>query len=377
VETTIYASMDSSHAADVAELAAAVGVAASCNADIADRQSAQGDLGEFHQHVRDEQAELDRLQDVVDDKTEANSTKWGELSRHMQMISEAPACPGLPARTMPALNVYFEKSDYSIWFSAQQSAYNVVRDAFVAADEALEAAIQAYNIQKAVRDTRYCDWKSELEAACAAFDKCFSDASDYYTKELVPRVTSDMNGRIEVKKAGDTLVHQIKFLLSEVDDQQTPPIDTSRYELTFPDLPAKGLCDLSPLDAEEWVPKPSCAKAQELVWGCTKGPSELGTDHETMFTAWGSPRKELADVQAGEAICCADGAATRFDASGACTTPNGEATQEAGPPSYTFDAAKEVCASLGQRLCRSQAEVDLSCHTGCHYDHGVAWIEAQ
>merc|ERR1719454_2788964 len=119
----------------------------------------------------------------------------------MQMISPAPACPGLPARTMPALDVYFEKSEYSIWYAAQQASYTVVRDAFKAADQALEDAIYAYDIQKAVRDVQYCDWKTELEAACAAFDTCFQEKSDFYTKTLVPRVTSDMESRIEVKKA--------------------------------------------------------------------------------------------------------------------------------------------------------------------------------
>jgi len=207
---------------------------------------------------------LNRLQGVVDDKTEVNNTKWEAFDSHMQHISDPPACPGLPARTMGALDVFFEKSEYSIWFTAQQAAYNVVRDAFVSADSALEDAIQAYNIQKAVRDVQYCDWKHELQAACAAFDKCFSLASEFYTNTLVPRVTEDMNGRIEVKKAGDTLTHQIKFLLGDVAEQQTPAIDTSRYEIEFPTLPAKGACDLSPLDADEWVPVVSCS-AWKLV----------------------------------------------------------------------------------------------------------------
>ena len=47
------------------------------------------------------------------------------------------------------------------------------------------------------------------------------------------RSTGDMNGRIENYKAGETLLHQIKFLLAEVADQETPAIATSRYELDF------------------------------------------------------------------------------------------------------------------------------------------------
>merc|ERR1719461_430991 len=204
IEKTIYSSMDDSQNTDVAALDAAIQAAADCNADIAHRQSPEGDLGALHAAVQEKQRELNRLQGVVDDKTEVNNTKWAEFDSHMQMISPAPACPGLPARTMPALDVFFEKSEYSIWFAAQKASYTVVRDAFKAADSALADAIHAYNIQKAVRDVQYCDWKSELEAACAAFDTCFQEKSDFYTKTLVPRVTSDMNNRIEVKKAGDT-----------------------------------------------------------------------------------------------------------------------------------------------------------------------------
>ena len=108
-------------------------------------------------------------------------------------------------RFMPALNVFFnnrktrvsdvwtyssKKSDYSIWFAVQQTSYTVVRDAFVAADSALENAVQAYNIQRNVCDAQYCDWKNEWEAVCVAFDKCVTDASKFYTKTLVPRLTA-------------------------------------------------------------------------------------------------------------------------------------------------------------------------------------------
>jgi len=258
VEKTIYSSMDDAHQADVAELDAAIQTASRCNADIDHRQSPEGDLGVLHQAVQDKQTELNRLQGVVDEKTEANNTAYEQFDTHNQMIAPAPACPGLPARTMPALDVFFAESEYVIWYTAQQAAYTVVRDAFVAADSALDAAILAYHIQKAVRDVQYCDWRSELEAACVAFDVCFSEASEFYTGTLVPRVTSSMNGRIEIKKAGDTLIHQIQFLLGEVEDQETPEVDTSRYEIEFPELPAKGLCDLSPLEADEWVPSIAC-----------------------------------------------------------------------------------------------------------------------
>jgi len=381
VEKSIYASMDSSHAADEAELAAAVGAAASCNENIAGRQAPDGDLGGLHQKVQDKQTELNRLQGVVDEKTEVNNTKWAEFESHMQHMSDAPACPDFPARTMPTLDVYFEKSEYSIWFTAQQTKYNEVRYAFTAADSALEDAIRAYDVQKAVRDTQYCDWKAELEAACAAFDTCFNDASKHYTDVVVPRVTADMNSRIEVKKAGDTLVHQINFLLGEVDDQQTPDPDTSRYELTFPDLPAKGLCDLGPLDSDEWVPQPECIKTARLMDGC------LGAAHVT-FSGWGVPREESAEARAGEATCCtAQGRAVRhFNANGQpvwdpndifaqCPTPTGERVFEGDSPSWTFFEARAICEKAGLRLCSTQKELESSCDTGCAFNAVMVWVE--
>jgi len=258
VETTIYGSMDSAHAADEQALADGVRAVEQCNADIAERQSPTGDLGVLHQSALDDQTELNRLQGVVDDETSNNASAWDTFNNHMQMIANPPACPGLPGRTMPQLDVFFEKSEYSIWFAHNEAAYAAERAKYVAADAALTAAIEAYNIQKAIRDTQYCDWKAELEAACASFDACFAEKSDDFNKRLVPRVQSDMNSRIETLKAGETLIHQIKFLLADVANQETPDIDTSRYELDFPILPPKGECDLSVLDDDKWVPTVSC-----------------------------------------------------------------------------------------------------------------------
>jgi len=267
VEKNIYSSMDSSQIGDIAELDAAIKAAEDCNADIANRQSPAGDLGLLHAAVREKQGELNRLQGIVDEKTEVNNTKWQEFDSHMQAISAAPACPDHPAANMPAMDAYFEESEYSTWFTAQQSSYDEMRDAFTAADAALQEAIDAYDIQKAVRDVQYCDWKSELQAACEAFDTCFQERSDFYTSRVVPRVTEDMNSRIEVKKAGDTMIHQIQFMLGSAPQQETPPIDTSRYQIDFPTLPAKGLCDLSPLDSDEWVPAVRCSSTATWFFG--------------------------------------------------------------------------------------------------------------
>jgi len=258
IEVSVYASMDSAHAADEHELTAAAQDVANCNADIAARQAPGGDLGKLHQKTLDKQTELNRLQGEVDAAIITNATEWATFDDYMSMIANPPACPDFPARTKPNLDVYFEKSDYSAWFGVQQGQYEVARQKYLDADAALQAALQAFNLQRALRDTQYCDWKSELEAACARFDTCYAEKSDLYTKIIVPRIQSDMNARIEIFKAGETLIHQVTFLLGESTTQETPAIDTGRYELVFPELDPKGECDLEILGASTWVPTVSC-----------------------------------------------------------------------------------------------------------------------
>merc|ERR1719203_1913449 len=267
VETSIYGSMDSSHGADESALGMAISQIEQCNVDLSNRLEASGDLGALHMSVSEKQWELNGLRDKKDSANATREAEWEKFSTHMTMIREPESCPALPSRTMPALDVFFEKSEYSVWFAAAQAEYVAHRDAFVAADDALKAAIEAYNLQKARRDTQYCDWKRELEQSCENFETCFRERSRYYTDELTPRVQSDMASRIEAFKAGETLVQQIKFLLADSTTRETPEVDTSRFEVQFPALPDKGPCDLSPLDSAEWVPTPDChAEPKPTPW---------------------------------------------------------------------------------------------------------------
>jgi len=296
VETSIYASMDSAHVADKQALSAGAAAVEQCNAKIAARQSPNGDLGKLHQSVKDDQSELDRLKGVVDDETSNNASAWDTFDSHMQMISESPGCPAFPSKTMPTLDVYFEKSDYVVWFTTQSKAYTDAKVLWTTADAALTAAVEDYNVQKAIRDTQYCDWKNELEAACEAFEKCFTEKSDEFNKQLVPRVQSDMESRIENFKAGETIVHLIKFLLADVKDHEVPPIVTSRYELDFPTLPPKAECDLGVLASSMWVPVVDCGSGQYCLRIVT-GTGGANDGHLTVVVE-GSEVQTLVDGSA-------------------------------------------------------------------------------
>merc|ERR1719210_2996536 len=174
---------------------------------------------------------------------------------------------------MPSLDVYLGTSAYVTWWTAQKAAYEPLRDAYVYADQQLQAALTAYAVGLAVRDVAYCDWKRELEAACAQFSACYEAAKANYLNVVKPAVEQAEQRRIEAYKAGETIIHQIRFLLAEEADQATPAVNTDRYQIAYPEVPAKPACDMSALDDPAWVPTPNCHFEKQLVDGCSASPS--------------------------------------------------------------------------------------------------------
>lgn len=289
MDQSIYGSMNASHAADERTLSGAIADIEQCNTNIANRQAAAGDLGLMLQSVRTKQGELNDLQDIVDKKTAGNVSAWKAFRLHMDLIQDPPKVPDFPSRTMGALDVYFERSPFCLWYDSQQDEYVIKRDKFVAADLALKQALEAYSLGKAKRDVQYCDWKTELEGACATFDDCHSTKSTFYTNELKPRVKTDMEARIEAYKAGETLIQQIKFLLGTSKTRETPPVSSSRYAIDFPPVPSKGTCDLSPLSSSEWVPSVDCWEPQPDYTSCPSKGGKSGKCTKWTDTLPGSP----------------------------------------------------------------------------------------
>jgi len=320
IKENMYGSMTEAHGDDKRALADRIAKLLACNADIAALQSSTGLLGKLQQEATEAQYELNRLNVIVEDKTVINNTKWSEFENHMDLIQTPPDCAALPARTMPTLDVFFDVSLYSIWFAREQPRYFKKRDAWLAAHAALKEAIEAYNIQKAKLDVHYCDWKRELEAACARFDECWSTHSNYYTNELIPRVTKSMHNRIEVYKAGETLIVQIEFLLALRDSSETGDVDGSIYSVDFPALPQKEVCDLSPLTSSIWNPPIDCGipDAMQGRWHDPEGGFYKGSeiaieahnwhtvDAERHWKEWGEQTFSMAKHESGFDLAATD-----------------------------------------------------------------------
>jgi len=259
IPESMYGSMTTAQTSDEGSLAAAIDAINQCYQDFAARVCQSGDLTAMQNSAIAYQNDLNELQSDVDAKTTANATAWSNLATHMSLISDAPSCTALPhPRTMPSLDVYFEASAYVMWFTAQKEAYWPIRDAYVEANRQLEQALAAYARGLAVRDVAYCDWKRELEEGCSRFSACYDERKAHYLNTVKPAVEENMKMRIEAFKAGETIIHQIKFLLAMVTDQTTPSINTARYQIAFPSVPAKPDCDMSALDDARWVPTPLC-----------------------------------------------------------------------------------------------------------------------
>jgi len=274
INNNMYASMNTAHAADVAAVTAAIAAINQCYQDFAARVADGGDLDQMKDSAMSFQLTLNDLQDDVDEKTIANNTAWTNFQNHISLISPAPACPALPnPRNMPSLDTYFSSSAYAVWWTAQRAAYWPVRNAWVEADRQLRVALTAYAVGLASRDVAYCDWKRELEAGCARYEACYEEKRAHYLNVVKPAVTTNMNARIEAYKAGETIIHQIKFLLAQEADQATPSISTGRYHIAFPAVPAKLECDMSALDDAMWVPTPECRQWVEIFSGgfCSTG----------------------------------------------------------------------------------------------------------
>jgi len=259
IRDAMYGSMNTAQTADNAALTAAIAAINQCYVDFAAEVADGGDIKQLEDSARGHQTDLDALQDDVDEKTILNATAWSNLESHMSLISDAPSCPGLPnPRTMASLDVYFDDSPYVTWWTAQKAAYEPIRDAYLYAHGQLQQALTAYAVGLAVRNVAYCDWKRELEAGCSRYNVCYEMAKAHYLNIVKPAVEESMRMRIEAYKAGETIIHQIRFLLAQEADQATPSIDTSPYTIAFPEVPAKVACDMSALDDASWVPTPDC-----------------------------------------------------------------------------------------------------------------------
>jgi len=247
IKDDMYGSMKTKRDGMVTEMNRRYKAIGLCNADIDARQSDTGDLGLLHKEARLLQTQLNHLQEVVNEKTHDNNTQWGHFDDHMQTMGDAPACPDFPnPRGMATLDVYFKQSLYSIWWTAARSPYYSHRDRYLEADEALRQAIAAFNIHKAKLDVKYCDYRVELEAACASYDQCYASAVEAYNGQVAD-IKADVPKNLAIQKAAETLLAQVRFLLAQQKNRDTPPYDTSVWEVAYKAVPGKTLCDLSTL----------------------------------------------------------------------------------------------------------------------------------
>ena len=85
--------------------------------------------------------------------------------------------------------------------------------------------------------------------------------------------------------------------------QETPTIDTSCYDAEFPSLPEKGLYDLNPLKAVEWVPDVKHKVQESSDLDRTAG--ELSSDRAGVQSELEAVQEYLAEI-VGQCIAKAE-----------------------------------------------------------------------
>jgi len=307
IQESMYGNMRSVQESDKEDLQALLDHISACNAGIKARQSSTGDLGLIHQEAVQMQEHLTWLQGEMDEKTRDNETLWGKFDDYMQTgIGEAPRCPDFPTpRGMAQLDVYFEKSDYSVWWIMRQKPYHDHRNRFDAADKALRKAIAAYNIRAAELQVKYCDYKNELEEACESHEDCYASRVHAYN-EKVAGVKIRVAKNLEIVKAAETLLAQVRFLLAQQKDRETREYSTSEWKITYHAVPEKTLCNLSTLTASTWNPPISCEPEEPV----SERPNRHGKNCGKPCKQW--EKRGVACDWCGlhegkEQFCCRDG----------------------------------------------------------------------
>lgn len=252
IETDMYGNMRSTRKRDTTDLLNRLEAILECNANIETRQSS-GDIGgEQEQSIRF-QTELNELWKDVCDKTVVNNTRWEFFFGYMQTMSEPGACPDWPdPKGMAQLDVYFESSSYSAWWTFTGNQYKEPRDDWFAADQELREAIKEFNKQQAMLTTKLNDYTALLEFGCKEFDRCYNKAAEYYTA-TVSAVKARVAKNLEIVEAAETLLAHVKFLLAQQKTRDPRDYDKTEWQLTFDDVPDKTLCDLTTLNSPIWI----------------------------------------------------------------------------------------------------------------------------
>lgn len=262
IEGAIFKELSSAHLADEAALQDKISHVKKCNDDIEKRLAPHGDgndLGQMNTESFEKQNDLNSALGVVNFKTSANDSAHDALEDHIKNIPDPPICAPLPEpKTKVGMDSFFDSSAYKVYFEYQKGKYDEKVEFWKFTDEELTQANTDYNTKLGVRDAKYCDWSNLLTLGCVAFDTCWTIETNFYNDVLTPQVTDRQKSRIEIKKACDELLHQIKFLLGKVSEQQAPPADTSMYNVDFGTLPTKTDCDKTHLDSPLFVPTPVC-----------------------------------------------------------------------------------------------------------------------
>jgi len=260
VNDTIFPSLQAQITEAQTELNDAADDVVDCNTainDRLDRSRNPGDIGRLHDNAVEEQNTYNNAALALDAATAAENAAETALNHHMALIPAPPACAALPApRTQTNLDAFFSSNAYVTWYNQQQTAYNHLSDTLDDANTETARVQAIFTTSQVNRENKYCDWKLELTTGCSTLDTCHTNSVAHYDS-CRDRGQQALDSAANVYQAGMTITANILFLLGRAEYDENAQY-TSPYGLTYPTIPTKAPCDLTPLTASTWTPSITC-----------------------------------------------------------------------------------------------------------------------
>lgn len=162
-------------------------------------------------------------------------------------------------RTVKFFTAYFKDCAYCDWFTAGQSSFTTVKDAYDDAVDALAGQTASCNDSQVSFETSYELWQEKVNTTCKEYEEyCYDDANVSYNVKKA-QVVSRVDSRKDIYLAGETIIDKIQCLLA-TGSCDTPVINPDRWDMNYGQVPDKEICDMS--GVTHWV----CSPAFEVAW---------------------------------------------------------------------------------------------------------------
>jgi len=192
-----------------------------------------------------------RLEEEKTKEAEKNA-KCGELDAFLNSVAPPAQMPN-PKTRDEMVEFTTTMSDY---FCPKGPEVTKLEKACKDAEEDHSDQQAQCNRDQATFESGFCTWRTELIDACAILSTCYEDTSKIYndhvseTKNLVKKWKTEYHALKKIVCYTDVWLNDNNAKTADADQLgkcSTDTVDTTPMDIHFPELPAKGVCDTTPV----------------------------------------------------------------------------------------------------------------------------------